>query len=77
MVLDLPTCTSCVPSISDNTKYPFVRQYMRCPSGGCACSGSTDSSCLYRIGAFYCEINTEEKVERITTITLNDNGKHV
>ncbi|XP_038068352.1 uncharacterized protein LOC119737808 [Patiria miniata] len=46
---------------------------MNCPSGFCSCGG-TGSSCLYRIGAFYCQIDTGTTVERITTITLNSNA---
>ena len=57
----------------------YTRQYMRCPSGSCSCAdslgGTTD--CLYRIGAFYCEIQVGTTTERITTITLNAEGKHV
>ncbi|XP_071799173.1 receptor-type tyrosine-protein phosphatase T-like [Asterias amurensis] len=51
----------------------YTRQYMKCPSGSCSCAdslgGTTD--CLYRIGAFYCEIQVGTTTERITTITLN------
>ncbi|XP_038066610.1 receptor-type tyrosine-protein phosphatase F-like [Patiria miniata] len=68
----LPLC-SCIPNPGDGRGTAISRQYMNCPSGLCSCGG-TGSSCLYRIGAFYCQIDTGTTVEKITTVTLNSNA---
>ncbi len=70
---NLPESCSCVPSINGYTAY--MRQYMDCPSGSCSCADSPGTTgCLYRIGAFYCEIDLGTTTERITTITLNEDA---